>query len=83
MLHYHVHMKVTMDDGMPTHSDPADTSLRWVKSSFSYSLGNCVEVASFPSGGVGVRDSRDRTGPALRFTCAGWSAFLRSVRSAV
>jgi Domain of unknown function (DUF397) len=82
-LHYYVHKEVTMDDGMPTHSDPAGTRPRWVKSSFSFSLGNCVEVAAFPAGEIGVRDNKDPAGPALRFTSAGWSAFLRSVRSAV
>ena len=31
----------------------------WVKSSLSFSNGNCVEVASLPGGEIGVRNSRD------------------------
>ena len=40
----------------------------WIKSSLSYANGNCVEVASLPEGGIGVRDSKDSAGPVLRFT---------------
>ena len=53
----------------------------WVKSSFSFSNGNCVEVASLSSGAVGVRDSRDAGGPVLRFTPDKWHAFLGGVRN--
>ena len=49
----------------------------WVKSSFSFSNGNCVEVAELPGGSVGVRNSREPAGPVLRFTRDEWDAFLR------
>jgi hypothetical protein len=52
------------------------SGLRWVKSSLSFSSGNCVEVASLPDGGVGLRNSRDPEGPVLRFTPDEWHAFL-------
>lgn len=52
----------------------------WVKSSFSFANGNCVEVAALPSGFVGIRDSRDPGGPVLRFTRAEWAAFLGGAR---
>jgi hypothetical protein len=52
----------------------------WVKSSLSFSNGNCVEVAELPGGGVGVRNSRDPDGPVLRFTPAEWRAFLGGAR---
>ena len=42
----------------------ADT--RWVKSSYSFANGNCVEVAALP-GAVAVRDSKDPGGPVLTF----------------
>lgn len=49
----------------------------WRKSTRSGgSGGNCVEVADNLPGVVGVRDSKDPSGPALRFTPAAWSAFL-------
>ena len=51
----------------------------WVKSSLSFSNGNCVEVASLPDGGIGVRNSRDSAGPVLRFTSDEWHAFLGGV----
>ncbi|HEU5417154.1 MAG TPA: DUF397 domain-containing protein [Streptosporangiaceae bacterium] len=54
---------------------------RWIKSSLSYANGNCVEVASLPDGVVGVRDSKDVTGPVLRFTPGEWHAFVGGVRS--
>jgi len=52
-----------------------------VKSSLSFSNGNCVEVASLPDGGVGVRNSRDSQGLVLRFTSDEWHAFLGGVRN--
>ncbi|MEV7009408.1 DUF397 domain-containing protein [Streptosporangium sp. NPDC051022] len=54
----------------------------WVKSSFSGGNGgNCVEVAQLSGGRVGVRDSKDRSGPALVFTAGEWAAFTRWVRT--
>ena len=53
----------------------------WMKSSWSYSNGNCVEVAQLPGGQVGVRDSKDPDGPVLRFTRGEWSAFVAGVRA--
>jgi hypothetical protein len=49
---------------------------RWVKSSYSFSNGNCVEVAGLGRM-VGLRDSKDPEGPVLRFSPGEWSAFLR------
>jgi Domain of unknown function (DUF397) len=52
----------------------------WFKSSFSFSNGNCVEVAELPGRSVGIRDSRDPGGPVLRFTRGEWDAFLGGAR---
>ena len=47
----------------------------------TYSAGNgCVEVA-FVDGQVGVRDSKDREGPALVFTAREWEAFIGGARA--
>ena len=59
----------------------SNPDLSWVKSSLSFANGNCVEVANLPSGGVGVRDSKDAEGPFLRFTPDEWRAFLGGVRN--
>jgi len=56
------------------------TRAAWFKSSRSGpNCDNCVEVA-FVSGAVGVRDSKNRTGPALVFGTGGWAAFVGSAR---
>jgi len=52
----------------------------WVKSSLSFSNGNCVEVASLPGDEIGVRNSRDPEGPVLKFTHGAWGAFLGAAR---
>ncbi|NKY89648.1 DUF397 domain-containing protein [Nocardia veterana] len=52
---------------------------KWFKSSFSTSTKDCVEVA-FLDDAVGVRDSKDPTGPALLFTPAQWSSFTAAVQ---
>jgi hypothetical protein len=53
----------------------------WKKSSQSMGNGNCVEVAPLGRGHVGVRDSKDKTGPVLQFTPDEWSAFIGGVRN--
>jgi hypothetical protein len=53
----------------------------WIKSSLSFSNSNCVEVASLPGNGIGVRDSKDAEGPVLQFTPGEWDAFLGGVRN--
>ena len=57
------------------------TGATWVKSSLSFANGNCVEVSDQPGGTIGVRNSRDRGGPVLRFTPDEWQAFLGGVRN--
>lgn len=50
---------------------------RWFKSSRSNGQNNCVEVAFLDSGGVAVRNSRDRgQGPVMVFTHDEWDAFI-------
>ncbi|WP_067888132.1 DUF397 domain-containing protein [Nocardia vaccinii] len=48
---------------------------RWFKSSRSVSGGECVEVAHLNEGMVGVRDSKNPSGPALIFGSLEWDAF--------
>ncbi|ABP55446.1 protein of unknown function DUF397 [Salinispora tropica CNB-440] len=50
------------------------TGARWRKS--GNNGGSCVEVADNLPGVVGVRDSKDPTGPALVFGPAAWRAFV-------
>ena len=42
--------------------------------------GECVEVASNVPGVIGVRDSKNPTGPALVLTPGEWSTFLSGVK---
>ncbi len=53
--------------------------IAWVKSSDSFSNGNCVEVAEDGSR-VLVRDSKHPDGPVLAFTRAEWEAFLEGAK---
>ncbi|MFG1949711.1 DUF397 domain-containing protein [Micromonospora sp. NPDC048830] len=48
----------------------------WRKSTRSGTQGDCVEVADDLRGVVGVRDSKDPTGPVLTFTPDTWRAFI-------
>lgn len=52
---------------------------KWRKSSYSGGNGNssCVEVAF--QGRVGVRDSKNVSGPVLEFPAPAWQAFARIV----
>jgi hypothetical protein len=53
------------------------TGAIWHKSTRSSgNSGNCVEVADNLPGVVGVRDSKDPTGPALVFTQTTWRGFV-------
>lgn len=52
----------------------------WRKSTRSNGSGNCVEVADDLAGKVGVRDSKDPSGPVLTFTPDAWVAFINGLR---
>lgn len=53
----------------------------WRKSSYSNGEGaECVEVADGLPDLVGVRDSKNPTGPALLFPAASWRAFIAAVK---
>jgi hypothetical protein len=60
------------------------TNARWHKSSFSGGQINgnsCVEVAFLPGGETAVRDTKDRTLSAHRYSATAWRAFLTGVRA--
>ncbi|WP_067796187.1 DUF397 domain-containing protein [Nocardia beijingensis] len=52
---------------------------KWFKSRRSSGSKDCVEVAFLDGGQVGVRDSKNPTGPALVFTPGEWDAFTAGV----
>jgi hypothetical protein len=53
----------------------------WRKSTHSNGEGgDCLEVADGIPGVVPVRDSKVRSGPALVFAAAGWTAFVDAVK---
>jgi hypothetical protein len=45
------------------------------------SFGGCVEVGRTPDGAVLVRDTKDRSRPALSFTDEEWAAFVAGVKA--
>ncbi|WP_330255148.1 DUF397 domain-containing protein [Nocardia sp. NBC_00565] len=56
------------------------TRARWFKASYSQGGETCVEIAHLDGGVVGVRDSKDPTGPALVFTPGEWDAFVSGAK---
>jgi hypothetical protein len=56
------------------------TPAAWRKSTFTNNTGACVEVAELGATRA-VRDSKNPTGPTLRFTTAEWSAFTSAIRT--
>ncbi|MGY4098650.1 DUF397 domain-containing protein [Nocardia sp. R16R-3T] len=57
------------------------TGAAWFKSSRSANAGECVEAAWLEAGHVGIRDSKNPTGPALIFTPAEWDAFTADIHN--
>ncbi|WP_306361042.1 DUF397 domain-containing protein [Nocardia sp. CC227C] len=55
-----------------------DSGTAWFKSSHSGATSDCVEIAWLPEDHVGVRDSKNPTGPALVFAPGVWDAFAAS-----
>jgi Domain of unknown function (DUF397) len=53
----------------------------WRKSTRSGGNDNCVEVAIASDASVGVRDSKDRTGPVLEFGSRAWQEFIDGVQA--
>ncbi|MFY1699462.1 MULTISPECIES: DUF397 domain-containing protein [unclassified Solwaraspora] len=61
-----------------TEHAPADG---WFKSSRSSDNAACVEVR-LGADTIGVRDSKDVSGPALAFDPAAWTGFLTTLKTA-
>ncbi|MER7454261.1 DUF397 domain-containing protein [Nocardia beijingensis] len=55
------------------------SNANWFKSSRSGGGKECVEIAYLTDGLVGVRDSKNPTGPALVFTPSAWDAFTATL----
>ncbi|MBA6436243.1 MULTISPECIES: DUF397 domain-containing protein [Streptomyces] len=68
-----------MTHGIATNVAPEDA---WFKSSYSEANGTmCVEIAHLPrTAQVGIRDSKDKSGPALVVPARAWAEFVAAVR---
>ncbi|MGW7349982.1 DUF397 domain-containing protein [Streptomyces sp. NPDC054784] len=67
---------------MTTHLTAPDVAdeAAWFKSSYSTDNGGaCVEIAPLPIA-VGIRDSKDKSGPALVVPATAWTAFTTHLR---
>jgi hypothetical protein len=54
------------------------TRATWRTATYSQGNGSCVEVAGLGGGRVAVRDTKDRTGPAIVMTAEQWRTFMAS-----
>ncbi|MEW2383073.1 DUF397 domain-containing protein [Micromonospora sp. NPDC047707] len=62
--------------------DEVDTArVTWRKSTRSNGSGDCVEVADDLAGKVGLRDSKDPSGPVLTFAPTAWRMFIEAVKA--
>ncbi|WP_405493979.1 DUF397 domain-containing protein [Nocardia sp. NBC_00511] len=59
----------------------APSEANWFKSSYSGGQTDCVEVAWLAPGSVGIRDSKNPTGPTLTVSPAAWDTFTALVTS--
>ncbi|WP_336214055.1 DUF397 domain-containing protein [Nonomuraea sp. LPB2021202275-12-8] len=59
----------------------AEYAPRWRKSTYSNFNGSCVEVAPLGDERVGVRHSKDPSGPVLRFSDGTWIQFINSIKA--
>ncbi|MFJ6199307.1 DUF397 domain-containing protein [Micromonospora sp. NPDC092111] len=59
---------------------PDLTDAIWRKSTRSNNGGDCVEVADNLPAVVGLRDSKDPTGPTLTFAPNAWAIFVQGIK---
>ncbi|MFE3263674.1 DUF397 domain-containing protein [Streptomyces sp. NPDC059215] len=57
--------------------DSEVSRMGWRKSSYSGGSGDCVEVSRL--GRVHIRDSKEKSRPALAFSLPAWDCFVRSL----
>jgi Domain of unknown function (DUF397) len=55
----------------------------WVKSSYSNSGANCVELARGQDGIVAVRDSKNPDGGLLAFSPQSWTIFTHRIKAGI
>ncbi|MBF6300938.1 DUF397 domain-containing protein [Nocardia amamiensis] len=55
------------------------SNVKWFKSTHSGASQDCVEVTFLDGGLIGVRDSKNPTGPALTFAPNAWDVFTVGV----
>jgi hypothetical protein len=67
----------TFYNGMPA-AELGD--VRWKKSQYSNSTGECVELAALPNGEIAMRNSRFPDGPVLLYTRGEITAFLAGAK---
>lgn len=69
------------DHSRSAGDDVQSAAIRWRKSSRSGYSGNCVEIAHFSGGQIGIRDSKaNGRGPIILLDRSDWSAFAGDIK---
>lgn len=64
---------------MPHINEASTLPVTWWKSTYSDSGAQCVECGIVSPTTIAVRDSKDAHGPALLFSAAALSAFVKGI----
>lgn len=78
-------MTRSLEDSLNLSTSTSDDKIAqaWRVSTKSIGNGQCIQAANLVDGCLAVRDSKDKSGPVLRFNESGWRTFITEVKSGI